>query len=185
MKAVFYNFVFFLIFLVTTRLIPHPPNFTPILASAILAPQLFQKKLYTSIFLVIFAMLISDIFLGLHKFLFFTYIPLIIITILSSQIQKFKFNLILMTLSAPLIFFIISNFGVWLIGNYYTKDINGLLQCYTLALPFLKNSFISTIFFISLYIILYNLMYYLISKFYDKSLSSSNSLVYFNILKKL
>ena len=46
-----------------------------------------------------------------------------------------------------MIFFIVSNFGVWLIGNIYTTDLQGLINCYILALPFLGNTILSTILF--------------------------------------
>ena len=140
MKILFYNFFFLAFFLIISRIIPHPPNFTPILATAILAPHVFSKKMYMSIILIILAMFISDLFIGLHTFLIFTYLPLIIIVFLSSIFKEFKTSLVVMTLSAPLIFFIISNFGVWTLGDLYSKDVNGLVQCYILALPFLKNS---------------------------------------------
>ena len=42
-----------------------------------------------------------------------------------------------------LLFFVISNFGVWFLGNLYTPDLNGLINCYILAIPFFKNTIIS------------------------------------------
>ena len=71
MKILFYNFIFLSFFLIVSRLIPHPPNFTPILATAILAPQIFKKNIYMPIILIILAMFISDLFIGLHTFLIF------------------------------------------------------------------------------------------------------------------
>ena len=44
-----------------------------------------------------------------------------------------------------MIFFIISNFGVWLLSNTYSGDIAGLITCYVMGLPFLKNSLLSSI----------------------------------------
>ena len=179
MKVIFFNFLFLFAFLIISRIIPHPPNFTPILATAILAPQIFSKKLYLSIFLIILAMLISDLFIGFHKYIIFTYIPLILIIIMSNSFDKVKTSILVMAISSPLIFFLISNFGVWALSNFYTKDLNGLMQSYILALPFLKNTFTSTIFFIVLYFIIYNFLIFVISKFNPKILKYNNNLVFF------
>ena len=58
-----------------------------------------------------------------------------------------KFLRILALILSIMIFFIVSNFGVWLIGNIYTTDLQGLINCYILALPFLGNTILSTILF--------------------------------------
>ena len=179
MRIFFYNFFFFSFFLIISRLIPHPPNFTPILATAILAPQIFTKNIYMPIILIILAMFISDLLIGLHSFLIFTYLPLIIIVFLSSLFKEFKTSLVIMTISAPLIFFIISNFGVWTLGDLYAKDLGGLLQCYTLALPFLQNSYAGTIVFMIAYFLIYNLLIFVISKFIPNILSYNSKLVFF------
>ena len=182
MKVLFYNFAFLSFFLILSRLIPHPPNFTPILATAILAPQIFSKKLYMSVILIILAMFVSDLILGLHTFLIFTYLPLIIIVYLCNVFKEFKTSLVVMTLSAPLIFFAISNFGVWALGDLYSKDLSGLLQSYILALPFLKNSYAGTIIFMFAYFLIYNLSILVISKFTPKILNYNSNLIF---LKKI
>jgi len=180
MKTIVYNFAFLLFFIVSMRLIPHPPNFTPVLATAILSPHIFSNKILPSVLLLTLAMFISDIFLGLHKFLIFTYIPLIIIVFLSNYINFSKTNIIIMTLLSPLIFFLVSNFGVWLLTDFYPKDLGGLFQSYLLAIPFLQNSFIGTIVYLLLYFILYNISIYMISKYNPKILEYKNSLKYIN-----
>ena len=154
MKVIFFNYLFLFAFLIISRIIPHPPNFTPILATAILAPQIFTKKLYLSIFLIILAMFISDLFIGIHKYIIFTYIPLILIIIMSNSFDKVKTSILVMAISSPLIFFLISNFGVWALSNFYAKDLNGLMQSYILALPFLKI-LLQAPFFLLFYILLF------------------------------
>ena len=168
MKSISSNFIFLLLFVISMRLIPHPPNFTPVLATAILAPHIFSKKIVISIFLLILAMFISDIFIGLHKFLFFTYLPLIFILLISNYTSFKKKNIFILAIVSPLIFFIISNFGVWLLSDFYEKDIIGLYQCYIMAIPFLQNSFISTVVFLFLYFIFYNSSIYVISQYYPR-----------------
>ena len=43
-------------------------------------------------------------------------------------------------LTTSLLFFIITNFGVWISGTMYTLDLNGLISCYVMALPFYKGT---------------------------------------------
>jgi hypothetical protein len=146
------NFSIILIFiLVFSRLIPHPPNFTPIISASIISGYLF-KKINISLFIVLSSMILSDLFIGFHKTIFFTYLSLFTIIIIFSKINNIinKKNLFLFGLAGSLIFFLISNFGVWLIGDIYEKNLTGLLSCYILAIPFLKNSILSTIIFLYL-----------------------------------
>lgn len=94
-------------------------------------------------------MILSDLLIGFHKTIFFTYLSLFIIIIIFSKINNIinKKNLFLFGIAGSLIFFLISNFGVWIIGDMYKKNLTGLLSCYMLAIPFLKNSILSTIMF--------------------------------------
>jgi hypothetical protein len=137
-----------ILLMIFSRLIPHPPNFTPIIAVAIMSGYLF-KNLYFSISVLFFSMIISDMFFGFYSNMFFVYFPLFIITYFcffrNNKINAK--NLFIYGISSSLIFFIISNFGVWLLGNMYEKNIAGLINCYIMAIPFLKNTMISTIFF--------------------------------------
>ena len=68
-----------ILILALARLIPHPPNFTPIIAVAILSGYFF-KNIYISFLTLIISMLIADIFLGFHNNIFFVYISLLIIS---------------------------------------------------------------------------------------------------------
>jgi hypothetical protein len=131
-----------------SRLIPHPPNFTPIIAVAIMSGYLF-KNLYLSILVLFFSMIIGDMFIGFYSNMFFVYFSLFIIAYFcffkNNKINAK--NLIIYGAISSLIFFIISNFGVWLSGGMYEKNIAGLINCYVMAIPFLKNTMISTVFF--------------------------------------
>jgi hypothetical protein len=60
-------------------------------------------------------------------------------------------------LIAPTVFFLISNFNVWLASEVtYTKDVDGLMTCYAAGLPFYKNALLSTLAFLPLIAALYN-----------------------------
>tara|TARA_Y100001970_G_C14095221_1_gene782264 strand:+ start:655 stop:1197 length:543 start_codon:yes stop_codon:yes gene_type:complete len=159
-------YLFVISYLIIFRLIPHPPNFTPVIATAILAPYLIKNK-YTSCLIILFSMFISDLFLGLHQLMLFVYLPLII-TILVSNYIKYLYNKYLtifsLSILSSILFFIISNFGVWLVFEYYTKDLNGLLQCYVMAIPFFKNTVLSTLFYSVTFVIIYEIIIHMLSK---------------------
>ena len=45
------------------------------------------------------------------------------------------------------LFFLVTNFAVWLAWDYYPKTLEGLILCYTMAIPFFQNTLISTCLF--------------------------------------
>ena len=143
-----------ILILALARLIPHPPNFPPVIAVAILSGYFF-KNLNFSLIILLIAMLISDLFIGFYENVFFVYASLLLITFIFHKISKkinFK-NLFIFGFAGSLIFFIISNFGVWILGSPgvdnlpYDKNLNGLIECYILAIPFFGNTFLSTVIF--------------------------------------
>ena len=143
-----------IIILAFARLIPHPPNFTPIIAVAIISGYFF-KNFNLSVLILLAAMLISDLFIGFYKNIIFVYLSLIFITFIFHKISsKINFkNLFIYGFAGSLIFFVISNFGVWALGSpgvqdiAYEKSLIGLIQCYILAIPFFGNTFLSTLIF--------------------------------------
>tara|TARA_Y100000590_G_scaffold213372_1_gene241794 strand:- start:60892 stop:61410 length:519 start_codon:yes stop_codon:yes gene_type:complete len=137
--------VFILIF---SRLIPHPPNFTPIIAVAILSHYFF-KNIYMSFSVLFVSLFISDLIIGLYTNMILVYFSIFIIAYIffkNFKMVNYK-NLFIAGLIGSLIFFLISNFGVWLLGSLYEKNFSGLINCYVLAIPFFKNTFLSTIFY--------------------------------------
>ena len=102
-----------------SRLIPHPWNFTPILAMGIFSGFYFKNFILGS-FVVIFSMFIGDLFLGFHSTMLFTYASLIIAVVLGLFINKFKFTEILFSgLASSVCFFVVTNFGAWLTLEMY------------------------------------------------------------------
>ena len=131
-----------LLSIMITRFIPHPPNFTSLIAISFYIPLIFGI-MYMPV--VLFSFVITDILIGFHNILFFTWGSVVIIGLLSKYFTSlgFKFR-IFGALSAAVLFFIVTNLGVWLSGSY-GYDLAGLITCYTLALPFFGNTLISTI----------------------------------------
>ena len=131
--------------LAASRFVPHPPNFTSLLALSFYVPAFFGKK-YIPALILSFAL--TDIFLGFHNTLFFTWGSVILIGYISSYFSHHTLKRIFGAITGVILFFIITNFGVWSSsGSLYDQNLNGLILCYTLALPFLLNSLISTIIF--------------------------------------
>ena len=131
----------FIVIAAIIRLFPHMPNVTPITAMALFSGVYFTNKKYAFIVPVL-AMLISDIFIGFSTISIFVYLAFILVGIIGIKSKKISITTILIS---SISFFIITNFGVWLIG--YPKTFNGLLECYTLAIPFFRNSLIGDFFF--------------------------------------
>ena len=143
-----------ILILAFARLIPHPPNFTPIIAVAIVSGYFF-KNINLSLLTLLIAMLISDLFIGFYENVIFVYASLLLITFVFHKISnKINFkNLFIYGFAGSLIFFAVSNFGVWALGSpgvydiAYEKSLSGLIECYILAIPFFGNTFLSTLIF--------------------------------------
>ena len=138
-----------ILILALSRLIPHPYNFSPMLAVGIFSGFYF-RQIYLSLFVVIFSMFIGDLFLGFHSTMFFTYISLTAAVFIGLFVKQFKFAEILLSgLASSVCFFIITNFGAWLTLEMYAKNFEGLLQSYVMAIPFFHNTLISTLVYLA------------------------------------
>ena len=76
-----------ILILALARLIPHPPNFTPIITVAIMSGYLF-RNVYLSFATLIIAMLLADSFIGFYDNIFFVYVALLFITYIFYKISK-------------------------------------------------------------------------------------------------
>jgi len=129
--------------LAMSRFIPHPPNFTSLLALSFYVPVLFGIR-YMPIVLISFV--ITDIIIGFHSALFFTWGSVILIGLISKFFTSSLLKRLGGALSGACIFFLVTNFGVWSAGSY-GYNLEGFIACYTLALPFFGYSAISTLIF--------------------------------------
>ena len=115
---------------VLSRLVPHPPNFTPITAIALFSIINFKNK-YLALSVPLICLFVSDLILGISLINLFVYFSFILISTVGFFIKKINLTSVL---SSSLIFFIVTNFGVWLIG--YPNTFEGFITCYVAALPF-------------------------------------------------
>ena len=132
-----------LIAISASRFIPHPPNFTSLLALSFYIPAVFGIR-YIPV--VVFALFFTDLIIGFHSTMIFTSGSIILIGLISKHFNKSIMFRISGALLGAIIFFVLSNFGVWLNGSY-GYNFNGILSCYILALPFFGYSILSTLIF--------------------------------------
>ena len=124
------------------RLVPHLPNFTPIAA-----------------------MFISDIFLGFHQAMPFVYGSFILTVVIGLWLKNNKSakNIICASLISSILFFLITNFGVWA-GGWYPKTLSGLLESYIMGIPFFKNTVLGDLCYSGVFFGCYELAQLLIIK---------------------
>ncbi len=126
-----------------SRVLYHPWNATPVAAMALFAGANFTDR-KSAFFVPLAAMFISDIVLGFYPLVFLTYLCFAATVLIGRSLQR-KRTVVrtgLACVSASVLFFVVTNFGCWLTMAEYTKDLHGLAQCYALALPFFRNTFI-------------------------------------------
>ena len=135
------------------RVLPHPPNFAPILAIALFGGVYFSRKI--AFVLPIAAMVIADIFIGYYEFslMFFVYGSFLLCVILGFWLKKHKkwYTIGGAAIISAILFFIITNFAVWVFTPWYAKTIPGIIQCYLMAIPFFKNTLLSGLFYVTVF----------------------------------
>lgn len=132
------NMAYFLFLGIISRFLPHPANFTPIGSFILFGSK--KNWIYGSI-LGLIIMISSDLILGFSHASPFVYIGMLSYSAWGFLLKK-RFGHIYAPLLGSTSFFIISNLGVWM-GPWYENNLQGLIQCYTMALPFFKNTLIS------------------------------------------
>ena len=132
--------------LAASSFIPHPPNFTSLMALSFYVPALLGVRYLPSLLI---GFLLTDLIIGFHGVTFFTWGSVIFIGLVSKHFIKNILSRISGALLGACLFFLITNFGVWSLGSYgYT--LAGLITCYTLAIPFFGNTIVGTIIFSSI-----------------------------------
>jgi hypothetical protein len=137
-----YIFTFALILLAAlSRLLPHPPNFVPITALALFGGVYLDKK--HAFIVPIAAMLIGDYFIGFHSSMIWVYASFVAIGFIGLWLRNHRSVVTTFgaTVAGSILFFIVTNFGVWIVQEFsYSHTFNGLLECYIAAIPFFRNT---------------------------------------------
>ena len=131
--------------LTLSRLIPHPPNFTPILGMAVFSGAIINRRLIAYLISLV-AMLISDLYLGFHSGMPIIYFSLALCVLIGTFIEARVtiLNFALGISAGVIVFYLITNFAVWYGSGMYDYSFSGLITCYVMALPFLQNTIISS-----------------------------------------
>jgi len=151
-------------FAALSRFIPHPANFTPIAAMALFGGVYFGKRYAFVIALA--AMLVSDYFIGFHNLLPYVYGSFILTGLIGIWLKGHKSIgwIVGASLSSSVLFYVITNFGVWMTGGY-PPTTAGLAECYIAAIPFFRNTLLGDLVYVGVLFGLYeSALYFLRSR---------------------
>jgi hypothetical protein len=137
--------ILLLAFGVVSRLIVHLPNFTPVIALALFGGVYLKKQ--QAVILPVLMMIIADLFIGVDGTFLFTWGSMALIAVMGLWVRENKsFTTVAgSSLLASVLFFLVSNFGVWLVQNMYPHTLAGLIECYAMAIPFFGPTLASTV----------------------------------------
>ena len=162
--------IIFILVGVSLRLLPHAPNFAPIAAIALFGGVYLSRK--TALILPIAVLMISDIFIGSYgiKLMAFVYASFLICVLLGFWLKKHKkWQTVLgSSILSGIIFFILTNFAVWIFTPWYAKTISGIVQCYVMALPFFRNTLLGNIFYVGAFFGSYEIVRVWIKKRFEE-----------------
>ncbi len=154
--------VLLVVFGIVMRLLPHPANFAPILAIGLFAGTYLDRQY--AFWLPLIIMLVSDLFLGFYSIWVMSavYSSLVLSVLIGTWIRKQKNvgNVFAGTIAGSLLFFFVTNFAVWIGTSLYTHTIDGLLNCFILAIPFFRSSLASNLVYVSVLFGAYELVQY-------------------------
>jgi hypothetical protein len=133
------------------RVLPHPPNVSPVAAMALFGGAYFSDKRVA--FLVPFlALMLSDLILGLHDTMLYVYGGFALTVVIGFWIKKQMDTgrIAIAAVAASILFFLLTNFGVWVTSGLYPMNVDGLMQAYIAAIPFFQNSLMGNLVFTAL-----------------------------------
>jgi hypothetical protein len=139
------------------RFVPHTANFTPVAAIALFAGVYLNKR--QALIVPLLLMVVSDIFLGMHNVAVFTWGSFVLVTMIGFWAKNHKTfkGIVSASVVSSFLFYLITNFGVWAMG-WYPQDAKGLLDCYILGLPFLRNFGAATLLYSAVFFGVYELI---------------------------
>jgi hypothetical protein len=133
---------------VCARLLPHPWNFTPIMAIALYA-GVQSAKFRTGALTTLLVLLLSDLVMGLYRGMGWVYAAWLIPVLIGRLVRRKPgvTTIAAGALCSSLSFFLITNFAVWAGGHLYPHTAAGLAACFAAAIPFYQNQFLGDVFY--------------------------------------
>lgn len=145
--------------LVISRIVPHAHNFTALSGVALFAGAFWRGQ--TLRFAVpLCAVLVTDFYFGFYPGMAWTYLGVAAGVVLAPRLQSSIVKVGSHAILAAVAFFVLSNLGVWMSSGLYSLDAQGLVQCFTMAIPFFHNTLISGIFYSLVFFSVYRLAFY-------------------------
>jgi len=133
------------------RLVPHPPNFTPIGAMALFSGAYLGRRALAFV-APLGAMLLSDALLGFYSGFWITYLAIGLVVLIGwlalSRVSPLRVGAA--AIASSITFFLVSNFGTWALSGMYPHSGAGLAACYIAAIPFLQNTLAGDLFYATL-----------------------------------
>lgn len=146
--------VLLIAFAALSRFVPHPENFTPIAAMALFGGVYFGKRYAFVVPLV--AMVVSDYFIGFHNIVPYVYGSFVLAGLIGIWLKNHKSVgwIVGASLTSSVLFFVVTNFGVWVTGGY-PQNFGGLVECYIAAIPFFRNTVLGDLLYVGVLFGLY------------------------------
>ncbi len=130
-----------------SRLLPHVPNATPLAAMALLGGVYLGNRALAFI-IPLAALVLSDVMIGFYAGMGVVYGAFLFTVLLGTCIRRNPNSVTIAstTLISSILFFLLTN-SVWLHGGHglYAQNWNGMMECYTAALPFFRNSLLGDV----------------------------------------
>ena len=142
-----------------SRLLPHPANFTAVGAIALFGGVYLDKKF--AIVVPLLAMLASDALIGFYAGMYWVYGGFVLVGLVGIWLRNHRKPVMILgaTVVSSIIFFVITNFGVWMTpDSMYVQTWGGLLECYVAAIPFFRNSIAGDVVFVTVMFGAYELL---------------------------
>lgn len=123
------------------RILPHPPNFAPIGAMALFGGA-YLRPAWLAITLPIAALLVSDAVIGFYAHMEWVYISFGLTTLLGSMAlnRRTPLRIGAAAVASSMLFYLVTNFAVWLYSANYPHTAAGLMTCYAAGIPFFHNT---------------------------------------------
>lgn len=124
-----------------SRLIPHPPNLASIAAVALFGGAYLSDRRMAFV-VPLTSLFLSDVVLGFYRDMGVNYLGFALIVCIGQWLRTRRSapRIAGAALASSIVFFIVSNFGVWAFGSLYPMTTEGLLACYVAAIPFFWNT---------------------------------------------
>jgi len=153
-NALLYRTILALVFIALAavlRIVPHPWNFAPIGAMALFSGAMISDK-RLALFFPLVTLIAGDLFIGFHKLIPLVYASILVNVVLGFLLRDRKTlgRIAGVTLLGAIQFFLVTNFGVWLLLGTFPKTTMGLLACYIAGAPLFWNTLASDALFVTL-----------------------------------